>query len=342
MDLVLGANIFTRFLYQRLRHRGFDFEQNWKNSSFSEQLLQVDSSLKDIIYNEGFSSEFFLAPGVPRIRPVLVYLSSEVGRVESQADVEHNGLNHLAMSAELFYCAILIHDVALGKQGGRRRRLARRILGKAIEWYGGNRLITRALEMVMLTKSSEIMSEFVMSMREVQEARDNLAEWEDRLPKEGEVLSFAENYTGAMFAFACRAGGLLAQASRRQVNLLGRFGRKLGVAWQLTEELTMFDGSEKDALQALEEQIATNRPFYSIALAAEYDEEITKKWKELRKQDNEPLLKELLEEVRSANTRSITRQKIAECSWTARKILSKLPESEQRSQLDQIAQALAK
>ena len=90
------------------------------------------------------------------------------------------------------------------------------------------------------------------------------------------------------------------------------------------------------------EQIATNRPFYSIALAAEYDEEISRKWKELRKQDNEPLLKELLEEVRSANTRSITRQKIAECSWTARKILSNLPESEQRSQLDQIAQALAK
>jgi octaprenyl-diphosphate synthase len=327
-------------LYQHLRHRGIDFEKNWRNSSFADQLLQVDSSLEDIIYNEGFSSEFFLAPGVPRIRPVLVYLSSEVGRVDSKVDVENNGLNHLAMSAELFYCAILVHDVALGKQGGRRRRLAKRLLGKAIEWYGGNRLITRALEMVMLTKSSEIMSEFVMSMREVQEARDNLAEWEDRLPKEGEVLAFAENYTGSMFAFSCRAGGLLAQASRRQVNLLGRFGRKLGVAWQLTEELAIFDGPE--ALQALEEQIATNRPFYSIALAAEHDEEISRKWKELRQQDNEPLLKELLEEVRSTNTRSITRQKIAECSWTARTILSKLPESEQRSQLDQIAQALAK
>ena len=283
-----------------------------------------------------------MAPGVPRIRPVLIYLSSEVGKGNSQEKIEGSGLTHLAMSAELFYCAILIHDVALGKQGGRRRRLAKRLLGKAIEWYGGNRLITRALEMIMLTKSSEIMSEFVMSMREVQEARDNLAEWEGRLPQEGEILSFAENYTGAMFAFACRSGGLLAKANRREVNLLGRYGRKLGVAWQLTEELSMFDCSKNEALHALEEQIATNRPFYSIALAATHNEDISKTWQALRDKENDHLLEELLQQVRSSNSRSITRQKIAECSWAARKILSKLPDSEHRQQLDQIAQALAK
>ena len=302
----------------------------------------MDTTLADIIQNEGFSSEFFLAPGVPRIRPVLVYLSSEVGRSDSQVNIERSGLAHLAMSAELFYCAILIHDVALGTQGGRRRRLAKRLLGKAIEWYGGNRLITRALEMIMLTKSSDIMSEFVMSMREVQEARDNLAEWDGRIPQEGEVLSFAENYTGAMFAFACRAGGLLAKANRREVNLLGRYGRQLGVAWQLTEELSMFECSDQEALHALEEQLATNRPFYPIALAAAHDEDIGQKWQELRKKENDHLLVEFLQQVRSSKTRVITRQKIAECTWTARKILRKLPESEHRQQLDQIAQALAK
>ena len=104
----------------------------------------------------------------------------------------------------------------------------------------------------------------------------------------------------------------------------------------------MFDCSEREALQALEEQIATNRPFYSIALAATYNDDISRKWQELRHKENDHLLAELLQQVRSSNTRSITRQKIAECTWTARKILSKLPESEHRQQLDQMAQALAK
>ena len=302
----------------------------------------MDSSLADIIQHEGFSSEFFIAPGVPRIRPLLVYLSSEVGRSHSQATVEGSGLEHLAMSAELFYCAILIHDLALGTQGGRRRRLAKRLLGKAIEWYGGNRLITRSLEMIMLTKSSEIMSEFVMSMREVQEARDNLAEWNGQIPMDTDVLSFAENYTGAMFAFACRAGGLLAKADRREVNLLGRYGRMLGVAWQLTEELSLFDASEQDALQVLESQLATNRPFYPIALAAAKDAEINRKWDELRSSECEHLLTDLLHQIRASETRARTRQKIAECTWTARKILRNLPESEHRQHLDNIAQALAK
>ena len=145
-----------------------------------------------------------------------------------------------------------------------------------------------------------------------------------------------------MFAFACRAGGLLAKADRREVNLLGRYGRQLGVAWQLSEELSMFDCSDIEALQALEEQIATNRPFYPIALAAAADEDISQTWQELRHKDNDRLLEELLVKLRSTNTRSITRQKIAERTWTARSILRKLPESEHRQQLDQIAQALAK
>ena len=250
--------IFSRFLHQRLLHRGFDFEKQFRGAGFWDELSELDSSLSDIMGNEGFSSGWFIAPGVPRIRPILIYLSSEVARTELSEEIEGSRLRHLALATELFYGAILIHDLTLGKQGGKRRRLARRILGKALEWYGGTKLLTRALEMVMMAKSSEVTSEFVMAMREVQEAQEETKEWEQEMPSEDDMISYAENYTGAMFSFACRSGGLLSGASRREVNLLGRYGRQLGVAWQLTEELSALDSSFEVAKQSLEEHLNTD------------------------------------------------------------------------------------
>ena len=74
----------------------------------------------------------------------------------------------------------------------------------------------------------------------------------ESFPSSDDVLSFIETYTGEMFAFACRAGGMMAKAPRSQYNLLARYGRELGVAWHLTEELAHLEGNN---LSSLEDQI---------------------------------------------------------------------------------------
>lgn len=349
LDFEERCLIFSRFLHQRLLHRGFDFEKQFRGAGFWDELSELDSTLSDIMGNEGFSSGWFIAPGVPRIRPILIYLSSEVARaelvdelVDEKSDVNGSRLRHLALATELFYGAILIHDLTLGKQGGRRRRLARRILGKALEWYGGNKLLTRALELVMMTKSSDVMSEFVMAMREVQEAQEDTKIWERELPSEDDMIAYAENYTGAMFSFACRSGGLISGASRREVNLLGRYGRQLGVAWQLTEELSALDSSFEIARQSLEEQISTKRPFYPLIRAAEESEEVRRLWKYLLDEEDEDALINLVHQIQSSPAIPQTRQKIGEYSWTARRIARDLPQSQHRNHLEYLAQALAK
>jgi octaprenyl-diphosphate synthase len=334
--------IFSRLLHQRLQRRGYDFEEQFRESGFWDELLELDSSFLDIMSNEGFSSGWFIAPGVPRIRPILIYLSSEVARTELSEKVERSRLRHLALATELFYGAILVHDLTLGKQGGKRRRLARRVLGKALEWYGGNGLLTRALELVMMTRSSDVMSEFVMAMREVQEAQEESKQWKDTLPSEDEMISYAENYTGSMFSFACRSGGLLSGGSRREVNLLGRYGRQLGVAWQLTEELSALDSSFEIAKQSLEEQLSTKRPFYPLICAAEESSEVRDLWDYLLNKEDEDALDSLVQKIQRSPAIPQTRQRIGEFSWTARKIARALPQSQHRNHLESLAEALAK
>ena len=47
-------------------------------------------------------------------------------------------------------------------------------------------------------------------MREVQDAQKSVLDLES-FPTSEDVLSFIETYTGEMFAFACRAGGMMAK-----------------------------------------------------------------------------------------------------------------------------------
>ena len=304
-------------------------------------MAELDSAIRDIVQHEGYSEEFFVAPGVPRIRPVLIYLSSEIGALASQESAEAGRLMHLALSAELFYSAVLVHDLALGQSGSRRRALLKRILGRALRlhersWHGGNQLITRSFELIMMTHSSEIMSEFVRSMREVQDAQMSLVE-QETVPSSREVLSFIETYTGEMFAFACRAGGMMAKAPRSHCNLLARYGRELGIAWHLTEELAHMDSNN---LSALEDQIGLGRPFYSVALAIEEDEDVRRIWSQV---SNDVLpVGQLMDSVQSTTSLALTRQKVVEHVWSARRILRDLPQSSHRDHLDHLAHALAK
>lgn len=335
------VSIFSEKIINRLRGRGMDLQNVAQHEGFSEQMAEVDNAIRDIMQSEGYSEEFFVAPGVPRIRPVLIYLSSEIGAMASQESAEKGRLMHLALSAELFYSAVLVHDLALGETGSKRRAVLKKILGRALRlhersWHGGNQLITRSFELVMMTKSSDIMSEFVRSMREVQDAQKSMAELES-FPTSEDVLSFIETYTGEMFAFACRAGGMLANAPRAQYNLLARYGRELGVAWHLTEELAHLEGNN---LTALEDQIGLGRPFYTVALAAEQDDTVRDVWKAV--QEDEADLSTFMNVLHQSKALPLTRQKVAQRVWSARSLLKDLPQSSHRDQLDGLAHALAK
>ena len=311
------------------------------HEGFADQMAEVDSAIRDIILLKGTRKSSSLLRGVPRIRPVLIYLSSEIGSIASHEHAEKGRLMHLALSAELFYSAVLVHDLALGETGSKRRAVLKKILGRALRlheksWHGGNHQITRSFELVMMTKSSDIMSEFVRSMREVQDAQKSVLDLES-FPTSEDVLSFIETYTGEMFAFACRAGGMMAKAPRTQYNLLARYGRELGVAWHLTEELAHLEGNN---LAALEDQIGLGRPFYTVAFTAEQDETIRAVWQDV--QADKADVSTLMEVLHRSKAIPLTRQKVAQRVWSARRLLKDLPKSSHRDQLDHLATALAK
>jgi geranylgeranyl pyrophosphate synthase len=81
--------------------------------------------------------------------------------------------------------------------------------------------------------------------------------------------------TGALMAFAARLGGLIAAAERQQIDALGSFGERAGIALQMLDDLGAFVASERHG-KALED-LRGQRVNWVWAWAAETLDEVTYK-----------------------------------------------------------------
>ncbi len=62
------------------------------------------------------------------------------------------------------------------------------------------------------------------------------------MPSESQVLTLQSMKTGALLHCACGAGGILGQASPREREALSAYGRALGLAFQIADDLLDVEG----------------------------------------------------------------------------------------------------
>jgi geranylgeranyl pyrophosphate synthase len=315
-----------------------------------ERLHRLDSALTDLAGGEGAPADFdphlYLAPGIPRVRPVLVLLSERAARAhveEQEVPVStEDATEHVAVAAELLHLAMLVHDRALGLPGGRRRRAARKLLG-AVGWLGANHMTLRALELSRHAPAPEVVGDVLDTLREIAEGHALSESIHGRVASTAEVTELAEGYTGAVFDFACRSGGRIAGADRLVVGGLGRFGRHAGVAWHMADDLSVMSVEDDQLLDALDERLHKRSPNFGVSLGAEMDPRIGELWLQFREGPmSEGDAFELRDRAVKAGVLIEGRKRLAEQSWRARKALSALTPSPDRDALDQLAAGIAK
>ncbi len=282
----------------------------------------------------GFSPTTHLAPGVPRIRPLLVFLAARAAGDEMPSEHE------VASAAELLHLAVAVHDAALGRQGGRRRRVARRLLGGAAHWLGGNHLTLRSLELARSSDAPEILGEVLDALREIGEGHALAEDLRHRDPSEADYRDFAEVHTGAVFAFCTRAGGHLAGAPRPMVTALGRYGRHMGVAWHALEDQWCFDSDPEQLLRYLAHRAATGRPMLPLIRALERDPEVDALLDHVLVEGEPSDAAVLAERVVAAGGLGAVKQLVVTESFAARRALRTLPETPHREILDRLARGL--
>ena len=176
-----------------------------------------------------------------RLRPALVFLSGWREGKEPRAD-----LVRLAAVVELVHLATLVHDDIMDEADVRRsRRTAAREYGPTAAVLLGDALFAHALHLATQFPTTEICAAVSESTRRVcaGEIVQTLRRGSTNITR-ADYQRIVDLKTAELFRVSCFLGAKLAGFAGDYVEAAARFGRHLGIAYQIYDDLVDFFGEE--------------------------------------------------------------------------------------------------
>ena len=182
-----------------------------------------------------------IAAGGKRLRPLLVLVAAGDGR---PAGRDAAGVVRAAVAVELIHSATLVHDDVLDAAELRRGRpTVVAAAGRGIATATGDLLFSRACaELAANGRADEVR---VLSRASSALALGELLQRADAFDAGVSVdryLQRCELKTARLFEAACELGALDRGAPESEVRALGEFGRRIGLAFQLLDDVLDVSG----------------------------------------------------------------------------------------------------
>jgi octaprenyl-diphosphate synthase len=191
-----------------------------------------------------------------RIRPALVFLSGWRG-----PNVIAPDLVRVAAVVELVHLATLVHDDIMdGAEVRRSRRTAAREFGSTAAVLLGDALFAHALNLATQFPTTEICSAVSESTRRVcaGEIVQTLRRGSTNVSR-ADYQRIIDLKTAELFRVSCELGAKLAGFAPGYVDAASRFGRHLGIAYQIYDDLADFFGEEKRIGKTLGTDLASGK-----------------------------------------------------------------------------------
>jgi octaprenyl-diphosphate synthase len=193
------------------------------------------------------SARHLLEAGGKRVRPATVLLSAACFGAVTPA------VREAAVVAELVHLATLLHDDVVDDGMQRRGRPAPRLLwGNAVSVLAGDLLLTHALERTAACAPPTVLADLFATLRRLVDGEVVQLRGRTHLDAREEVyLRIVRDKTASLFAWAARAGAAIAGAGADAVRALGEFGTRIGVAFQLVDDVLDYEGDPRTTGKAL-------------------------------------------------------------------------------------------
>lgn len=182
--------------------------------------------------------EYIIGAGGKRMRPVLLLLVAQA--------LGYKGNHHHLMAAavEFIHTATLLHDDVVDESDLRRGRgTANAVFGNAASVLVGDYLYSRAFEMMVDVDSMRIMQIMSGATTVIAEGEVlQLLNIHDPDVSEARYLQVVRFKTAKLFEAAAEAGAVLAGASSAQQEAAAAYGRHIGTAFQLVDDVLDYNG----------------------------------------------------------------------------------------------------
>jgi len=221
-----------------------------------QQVSSFEEEIRDYV-------AYCIDTGGKRIRPSLIFFSGWQGE-----GVVDQKLVKLAAVIETIHLATLVHDDIMDEADIRRSRLTvAKKDGNATAVLLGDALFSHAVYLSTQFPTSEVSEKVAIAMRNV--CTGEILQTMQRGDPDIDLATYQrviDLKTAELFSVACFLGARLAERDQSYVEAAGNFGRHLGIAYQIYDDLTDLIGSEEKIGKTLGTDIATGKATLPIIL----------------------------------------------------------------------------
>jgi heptaprenyl diphosphate synthase len=282
------------------------------------------------------TSRHLVEAGGKRLRPLLTLLAAQFG------DPSNYDIIKAAVCCELTHLATLYHDDVMDDAVLRRGVIsANKKWDNAVAILTGDYLFSKVSDMLadigpeavkLQAKTFERL--VIGQIKETQGKSEGLSQIDH-------YMKVVADKTGSLIATSARFGALLSGASIQTVEVLTKFGEKIGVAFQVADDLLDISSNEtasgKTPGTDLKEGIPTLVTLYVIAENNPADKDLISK---LNGPISESELPGVITQLRSHKALSDVKNYLANVANEANGLLSDLPEGAAKEALKNLTFAL--
>ena len=201
-------------------------------------------------------AEHIIGGGGKRLRPLLVLLAARALRHDSDRHIE------LAVIVEFIHTATLLHDdVVDDSQLRRGRNTANALFGNEAAVLVGDSLYSRAFQMMVAFGDMRVMQIMARTTSEIADGEVlQLLNRHDPDTTEANYLDVIHRKTAMLFEAAARLGAVCANAPPQHEDAMARFGRHLGTAYQLVDDVLDYRGRTGEIGKNVGDDLAEGKP----------------------------------------------------------------------------------
>ena len=275
-------------------------------------------------------SHYIISAGGKRVRPMLVLLFAQALGFKGQERFE------LAATVEFIHTATLLHDDVVDESQLRRGRgTANARFGNAASVLVGDFLYSRAFQMMVSVSRMRVLEVLADATNVIAEGEVlQLMNMHDPDLAVDDYLRVIRSKTAKLFEASARLGALLAEASPPIETACADYGRALGTAFQLIDDLLDYEGATAALGKNVGDDLREGKPTLPLLVAmARGNEEQRAVVRHAIEHGEVERLAEIVEIVRATGALQATRDAARMEVERARAALAALPESEYREAL---------
>ena len=279
-------------------------------------------------------AHYIISAGGKRIRPMLVLLfSSALGFTGTERF-------EMAATVEFIHTATLLHDDVVDESALRRgRQTANALFGNAASVLVGDFVYSRAFQMMVSVNNLRVLDVLADATNVIAEGEVlQLMNMHDADLSVDDYLRVIRYKTAKLFEASARLGAVLAGAGAQVEESCAAYGRSLGTAFQLIDDLLDYEGATAQLGKNVGDDLREGKPTLPLLLAMERG---TAAERELIRHAIEhgeiARLPEIVEIVRHTGAIDATRDAARAEADKARHALGVLPASAYREALLELA-----